>query len=79
MAKTMIISVKTGTYTNRNNEEKNSYATVGRLFVKDDGSMFGKLDSLPISKDWDWMFNVFEPTNKNENSGNTQKNDDLPF
>lgn len=71
MKKTMIMSVRTGSY-EKNWEKKNSYATIGRIFEKEDGTMFAKIDTLPINNDWDWMVSIFEQKPKEDKK-------DLPF
>ena len=41
----------TGTYTDRNGQEKRRYLTVGKLFQRDDGSMSMKIDAIPVNFD----------------------------
>lgn len=41
----------TGTFTNRQGEEKKSYLTVGTLFIYDDGGFGIKLDAVPTNFD----------------------------
>lgn len=38
----------TGTYTNKDGEEKKSYVTVGTLFKYEDGGFSLKLDAMPL-------------------------------
>jgi len=71
------ISVITGTYKNRDGQEKKRYLTIGSLF--EDGEYLKvKLDATPLVKGgWDgWAncYDVEEKTNKQED-----RNDDIPF
>ena len=48
VTKTMNATIITGEYQNNQGETKKSYATIGTLFIYDDGGMSLKLDALPI-------------------------------
>ena len=48
VTKTMKATIITGEYQNNQGETKKSYATIGTLFIYDDGGMSLKLDALPI-------------------------------
>ena len=49
---------------NKGGEIKKRYQKVGSLFQRDDGSFSMKLESLPLSADWNGWLNFYEPYNK---------------
>jgi hypothetical protein len=49
----------TGTYTDRQGNEKKRYVNVGTLFQYDDGGLTLKLESLPVSG-WNGFLNFYE-------------------
>jgi hypothetical protein len=51
---------------NKGGEIKKRYQKVGSLFQRDDGSFSMKLESLPLSVDWNGWLNFYDPYNKNE-------------
>ena len=51
---------------NKNGEIKKRYQKVGSLFQRDDGSFSMKLESLPLSVDWNGWLNFYDPYNKKE-------------
>ena len=57
MAKTSYsLSAKTWEY-KKDNETKSNYQQIWSMFEKEDGKMVIKLDTLPISKEWDgWIY-----------------------
>ena len=50
----------TGTYTDRQGNEKKRYANVGTLFQYEDGNFTLKLDSLPVGQGWSGFLNFYE-------------------
>jgi hypothetical protein len=75
MKKIKNIVVITGTYTNKDGQEKKRYQTIGSLF--EDGENFKiKLDTIPLA-DGGWTggancYDLEEKTNK-------ESRDDIPF
>jgi len=80
----------TGTYTNKNNEQKNEYTNIGKFFVMDDNSFFSVVKTVPVGA-WDGKVSYFEQKEKeatsvknntttvqNQNQQPTQVTD-LPF
>lgn len=53
----------TGTYTNKNGEQKNEYTNVGRFFVMDDNSFFSVIKTVPVGN-WDGKVSYFEQKEK---------------
>lgn len=49
----------TGTYTNKNNEQKNEYTNIGKFIVMDDGSFFSVMKTVPVGN-WDGKISYFE-------------------
>jgi len=39
----------TGKYINKQGEEKNTYHTMGKMLKRDDGSVYLKIDSIPVN------------------------------
>jgi hypothetical protein len=67
----------TGTYTDRNGQEKAQWTTVGRVIEKD-GKLSLKLDTIPVG--FDGWIKFFEPKEKTKPaSGFSDIKDDLPF
>ena len=46
---------------NKGGEIKKRYQKVGSLFQRDDGSFSMKLESLPLSADWNGWLNLYDP------------------
>ncbi len=46
---------------NKGGEIKKRYQKVGSLFQRDDGSFSMKLESLPLSADWNGWLNFYDP------------------
>ena len=73
------LSVKTGEY-QKNGETKSNYQKVWSMFQRDDWKFSIKIDTLPITKDWEgWLF-----VNENEKKDQPVKNvsdtsDEMPF
>ena len=78
MKKIKNISVITGTYKNKEGQEKKRYQNIGSVFVDDNDNLKIKMDSTPIMdggwNGWANCYDVEEKTNKQEN-----KHDDIPF
>jgi len=82
---------KIGTYHNRNGDKKNKYTQCGSLFVEENGNMYMKLDSVPLSNEWSGFMSVREPFNssqddaqeqhpsKSSDGGSPKFEDDVPF
>jgi hypothetical protein len=78
MKKYKNIVVVTGTYTNREGQEKKRYQTIGSVFVDDGNNLKIKMDSTPLVEGgwngWANCYDVEEKTNKQED-----RHDDIPF
>lgn len=80
--------VTTGTYTDKNGQEKKRYANVGAVFEDDQGRMSLKLDLMPVSGFNGWV-SFYEPKPKeggqpqpvanNQAGGFNDLADDIPF
>lgn len=69
--------VKTGTYTDRDGNEKSRYMNVGVVLQGDKG-MSLKLEAIPIN--FDGWINFYEPKSADKNSGGKKAgSDDSPF
>ena len=62
------LSIKTGTYTDRDSgEQKARWLRIGSVFRHDDGSTSIKLDCLPIGRpDWNGWVSVFPREERRE-------------
>ncbi len=58
---------------NKGGEVKKRYQNVGALFQRDDGSFSMKLESLPLSADWNGWLNFYDPYNKREGQEQQQQ------
>ena len=80
MKKYKNIVVITGTYINRDGQEKKRYQTIGLVFMDDNDNLKIKMDSTPIMdggwNGWANCYDLEEKTNKQED-----RNDDdrIPF
>jgi len=78
MKKIKNISVITGTYKNRDGQEKKRYQNIGSVFVDDNENLKIKIDSTPIMdggwNGWANCYDLEEKTNKQED-----RHDDIPF
>lgn len=50
----------TGTYTDRDGNEKKRYVNVGTLFQYEDGGFALKLDSIPVGQGWNGFVSFFD-------------------
>lgn len=50
----------TGTYQDRNGQEKKRYVNVGTLFQYDDGGFALKLDSIPVGQGWNGFVSFYD-------------------
>lgn len=50
----------TGTYTDRDGNEKKRYVNVGTLFQYEDGGLALKLDSIPVGQGWNGFVSFFD-------------------
>lgn len=78
----------TGTYTDRQGNEKKRYQNVGTLFQYDDGGFALKLDAVPVGDGWNGFISFYEIEDKREGGqqGRQQSsapsydlNDDVPY
>jgi hypothetical protein len=78
MKKIKDITVVTGSYTNKNGEEKKRYQNIGSVF-EDNGNLKIKLDVMPLPKGgWDGWANCYDPK-PYEGKPGTEAIDDIPF
>jgi len=80
------MTVIVGEYTNNDGEVKKRYKNIGSMFEREDGSQCFKLDSIPISADWDGWGSLYDPkpyeANIQKNTSNNtsiKDDDDIPF
>ena len=82
MKKIKNIVVITGTYTNKDGQEKKRYQTIGSLF-EDGENLKIKLDTIPLVEGgWTGWANCYELEDRAEKprkSGFDDMKDDLPF
>ena len=80
----------TGTYTDRQGNEKKRYVNVGTLFQYDDGGLTLKLDSLPVGDGWNGFISFYDIEDKRQDDVNPRRdraepsmdaalNDEIPF
>lgn len=50
----------TGTYTDRQGNEKKRYANVGTLFQYEDGGFALKIDSIPVGDGWNGFISFYD-------------------
>lgn len=62
------IMVKTGTYTDREGQEKARWTKIGAVF-ENNGGMFGSLDLIPVN--WDGRFSLFEPRDRDASASHS--------
>ena len=78
MKKYKNIVVMTGTYTNREGQEKKRYQTIGSVFVDDSNNLKIKMDSTPLVEGgwngWANCYDLEEKANKQED-----RHDDITF
>jgi hypothetical protein len=87
-----LLRAKTGTYTDRQSgQEKNSYATIGSVLQRDDGTVMYKFDTVPVN--WDgWCYPAdlpeVKPDQQDQQNSRPQQqpqqqgvsfDDDIPF
>ena len=82
MKKIKNLVVITGTYTNKDGQEKKRYQTIGSLF-EDDENLKIKLDTIPlVDGGWTGWANCYEleaPAQKPRKMGFDDMPDDIPF
>ena len=76
MKKIKNISVITGTYKNKEGQEKKRYQNIGSVFVDDNDNLKIKIDSTPIM---DGGWNGWAKCYDLEEKTNTGARDDIPF
>lgn len=86
MAKKIFDAVATtGTYTDRQGNDKKRYVTVGAVLEDDKGRMSLKIESLPVGGEWNGWVSFFtpkEPVKQGNTARNEQGDDpdlDVPF
>jgi len=67
----------TGTYTNKNNEQKNEYTNIGKFFVMDDNSFFSVVKTVPVGA-WDGKVSYFEQKEKEQNNTSSVAHQSAP-
>ena len=76
MKKYKNIVVVTGTYTNREGQEKKRYQIIGSVFVDDSNNLKIKMDSTPLVEGgWNGWANCYDL----EEKANKESRDDIPF
>jgi hypothetical protein len=60
----------TGSYTDRQGNEKKRYTNVGTLFQYDDGGFALKLDSVPVGDGWNGFISFFDIKPRDGAGGN---------
>jgi hypothetical protein len=77
--------VTTGTYTDREGNEKKRYLNVGVLFKYEDGGFALKLEALPVGNGWNGFVSFFDMDDKKQAADKPSAresydlNDDIPF
>lgn len=88
MRKTHDILAKTGTYKNQQGEQKNRYTKCGAAFTDDSGQISIKLESVPVSPEWNGWLNLWEPREQQQapapapqprQAAPISEQDDIPF
>ena len=75
----------TGTYTDRDGNEKKRYVNVGTLFQYEDGGLALKLDSIPVGQGWNGFVSFFDIKARDgaapakSQTADTPFDDDLPY
>ncbi len=76
----------TGSYTDRQGNEKKRYTNVGTLFQYDDGGFALKLDSVPVGDGWNGFISFYEIEAKGDQNGGHKSreadpsfDDSIPF
>jgi len=72
VAKTMNATIVTGEYfSQKEQRQKKSYLTIGKLFIYHDGGMSLKLDAMPMQNQ---MISFYDIKPKNQNNQQPQQN-----
>lgn len=58
-----------GKYTDNQGNEKNRYVTIGKAFVRSDGSVCIKIDSIPAGNEWNGWANLYDLDDENRSAG----------
>ena len=79
------LTVITGTYTNKDGQQKNRYQRIGSIIDTKNGPM-GKIDVIPLKEGgWDGWFYINEPSDDQQRQPRQQRGsgfddmDDTPF
>lgn len=84
MKKFKNIVVVTGTYKNRDGQEKKRYQTIGSVFLDNEQNLKIKIDNIPLVEGgWSGWANCYDLEEKENKappkSGFDDMNDDIPF
>lgn len=63
----------TGTYEDRQGNEKKRYVNVGTLFQYDDGGFALKLDTVPVGEGWNGFISFYDIEDRREGSDRQQQ------
>ena len=63
----------TGSYTDREGNEKKRYVNLGTLFEYDDGGMVLKLDSIPVGEGFTGFINFYDIEERQERGAGKQQ------
>ena len=66
-------------YTDKENNQKTKWVVCGTMFCHDDGKQSMKIDVMPVWKDWDGSFMVFDRKPKDATQVQQQQTDGEPF
>lgn len=78
----------TGSYTDRQGNEKKRYTNVGTLFQYDDGGFALKLDSVPVGDGWNGFISFYDIEERGSAGATTaqgarltgaEMDDEIPF
>ena len=61
-------------YQKQDGSQGNKFIKIGTLIQKDDGGMFGEIDSLPVGTWFDGNIQIFSQDNQGQNNQNTSSN-----
>ena len=70
---------RTGSYTDRDGNEKSRWTKCGVVFESSNGLSL-KLESVPVGNDWNGFFSLFEPKPRTQPApASPEFDDDVPF
>jgi|15BtaG_2_1085339.scaffolds.fasta_scaffold00113_10 hypothetical protein len=53
----------------KDGQEKNRYQNMGKLFLKEDGSVFAKIDCIPVATEWNGFVNFYKIEDNKKQDG----------